>query len=337
MKNQKTEHGTALYVAKRERVKNRKIFMTHNPDQVVAVKTQHKILNPKRGIILMMIAVLFFAAMDGMSKYMGERYNIISVVMIRMWFFALFAVIWSVIKSGGIRAAARTNHPILQFVRGGLLSLQICVVVASFVIVGLAQTHAIFACYPLLVVLLSVIFLDEKVGWQRIAAILMGCVGVLVILQPGTSVFKAEALIAVVATFGFATYNVLTRYVAKKDDPITSFFWTGIAGAIVITFIGPFFWTPILFHDWGMMIMLCITAMLAHLLMIMALDVAETTTLQPFALLQIVYSTLIGLILFQEIVDLHVFIGGGIIIASGLFAFWREAKVKQTNQLLMSK
>jgi drug/metabolite transporter (DMT)-like permease len=262
---------------------------------------------------------------------MGERYNIVSVVMIRMWFFALFVVCWSALKSGGIRAAARTHHPFIQFLRGGLLSLQVCVIVASFVVAGLAQTHAIFACYPLLVVVLSILFLGERVGWQRIVAILMGCIGVLIIIQPGTTVFKPEALIAVLATLGFASYNVLTRYVAKKDTPETSFFWTGIAGCLVISMIGPFFWTPILMQDWFMLMMLCITAMLAHLLMIMALDVAETTTLQPFALLQIVYSTLIGLFLFQEIVETHVFIGGAIIIASGLFTFWREAKSKQNS------
>jgi drug/metabolite transporter (DMT)-like permease len=313
------------------------MVMTAHPEHTAPAPHPQKTLNPKRGIILMMIAVLGFAAMDGMSKYMGERYHIISVVMIRMWFFALFVIIWSVIKSGGIRAAARSHHPIVQFVRGGLLALQICVAVSSFVILGLAQTHAIFACYPLLVVALSIIFLGERVGWQRISAIFMGCVGILIIIQPGTTVFKPEALIAVAATLGFAAYNVLTRYVAKRDDPVTSFFWTGIAGCIVISLIGPFFWTPILIQDWGMMIMLCITAMLAHLLMIMALDAAETTTLQPFALLQIVYSTLIGLILFKEVVEWHVFFGAIIIVASGLFAFWREARVKQSSVAPVAK
>lgn len=333
----KSDLGTAHYVARKAMARSRKTGMTQAPDQISSALPQQKTLNPKRGIILMMMAVLGFAAMDGMSKYMGERYHIISVVMIRMWFFALFVVVWSVIKSGGIKAAARSHHPFVQFLRGGLLSLQICVAVASFVILGLAQTHAIFACYPLLVVALSIIFLGERVGWQRIAAIIMGCVGVLIIIQPGTTVFKPEALIAVAATLGFAIYNVLTRYVAKRDDPVTSFFWTGIAGCIVISMIGPFFWTPILMQDWAMMMMLCVTAMLAHLLMIMALNVAETTTLQPFALLQIVYSTLIGLILFKEVVDMHVFVGAGIIVASGLFAFWREAKLKQLAQTDMAK
>jgi drug/metabolite transporter (DMT)-like permease len=287
-----------------------------------------KALNPKRGIILILLAVICFASMDGMSKYLGQRYDIVGVVMIRMWFFALFVIVWSMRKPGGIKAVAKTDQIWVQILRGTILSLQICVIVTSFVVVGLAQTHAVFACYPLLVVSLSVIFLGERVGWQRLSAIIVGIIGVLIIIQPGTSVFDPKILIAVLASFGFASYNVLTRYVARKDLSDTSFFYTGITGGIVMTFIGPFFWTPILMEDWFILFMLCVTSMVGHFLMIRALEVAETTTLQPFTLLQIVYSTIIGLILFQEVVSPHVFIGAGIIIASGLFAFWREAKVK---------
>ncbi len=291
-----------------------------------------KPLNSKLGIILILLAVFCFASMDGMSKYMGQRYDIVGVVMIRMWFFALFVIVWSAMKPGGIRAVAKTDQLFVQILRGIILSLQICVVVTSFVVLGLAQTHAVFACYPLLVVLLSIFFLRERVGWQRLSAIGVGCFGVLLIIQPGTSVFQAKTLIAVLATFGFAFYNVLTRYVARKDLSDTSFFWTGITSGIVMSFIGPFFWTPIRMEDWFILFLLCVTSMVGHFLMIRALEVAETTTLQPFTLLQIVYSTIIGLVLFQEVVSPHVFIGAGIIIASGLFAFWREAKVKKMQQ-----
>ena len=76
------------------------------------------------------------------------------------------------------------------------------------------------------------------------------------------------------------------------------------------------------------MLMLCITSMLGHFLMIRALAVAEITVLQPFTMLQIVFASMIGLVLFEEVVGAHVFIGGGMIIASGLLAFWREAKLK---------
>jgi len=293
--------------------------------------TSRKPLNPKRGIILILLAMFCFASMDGMSKYLGQRYDIVGVVMIRMWFFALFVIGWFAMKPGGIKAVAKTDQLLVQILRGTILTLQICVIVTSFVVVGLAQTHAIFACYPLLVVLLSIIFLRERVGWQRLTAIVVGCLGVLLIIQPGTSVFKPEALIAVLATLGFASYNVLTRYVARKDLADTSFFWTGITAGVVMSVIGPFFWTPIRMEDWFILFMLCVTSMVGHFLMIYALEVAETTTLQPFTLLQIVYSTIIGLVLFQEVVSPHVFIGAGIIIASGLFAFWREAKVKQRD------
>ena len=284
--------------------------------------------NPRLGILLILLAVLCFSLMDGMSKYLGQRNDIMSVVMIRTWFFGLFALAWGWFSSGGIKAVAATELLGLQIFRGALLALQVCVIVTAFVRLGLAETHAIFACYPLLVVLLSIVFLGERVGWWRMGAIFVGCLGVLIIVQPGTQVFQPEALIAVLATFGFASYNVLTRYVGRVDSADTSFFWTGVSGAVVMTLLAPFFWSSIRPEDWLVMLMLCITSMLGHFLMIRALAVAEITVLQPFTMLQIVFASMIGLVLFEEVVSAHVFIGGGMIIASGLLAFWREAKLK---------
>ena len=284
--------------------------------------------NPRLGILLILLAMLCFSLMDGMSKYLGQRNDILSVVMIRTWFFGLFVLGWGWFRSGGIRAVAASAQIGLQILRGALLALQVCVIVTSFVHLGLAQTHAIFACYPLLVVLLSVVFLGERVGWWRMGAIFVGCLGVLIIVQPGTQVFRPEALIAVLATLGFASYNVLTRYAARADSADTSFFWTGVSGAVVMVLLAPFFWTSIRPEDWLVMLMLCITSTLGHFLMIRALAVAEITVLQPFTMLQIVFASMIGLALFEEMVSAHVFIGGGMIIASGLLAFWREAKLK---------
>ncbi len=98
----------------------------------------------------------------------------------------------------------------LQGLRGLLLAGEICVMVASFTIVGLVESHAVFACYPLLVAALSGPILGEAVGWRRWAAIGVGFVGVLVILQPGVAVFQPASLIALTSATMFALYGLLT-------------------------------------------------------------------------------------------------------------------------------
>jgi drug/metabolite transporter (DMT)-like permease len=89
--------------------------------------------------------------------------------------------------------------------------------VLAFTLLGLVESHAVFTCYPLLVAALSGPILGERVGWRRWAAIGVGFIGVLVILQPGVRVFEVEALIPLTSAFMFALYGLLTRYAARKD------------------------------------------------------------------------------------------------------------------------
>ena len=110
---------------------------------------------------------------------------------------------------------------------GVILVMQICVAVLGFSQVGLVQFHAIFASYPLMVMALSVPFLGETVGWRRWLAVGCGFLGVLVILQPGSAAFGSIAIIPLCAAVLMATYGVLTRFAARSDNAMTSFFWTG--------------------------------------------------------------------------------------------------------------
>jgi drug/metabolite transporter (DMT)-like permease len=162
--------------------------------------------------------------------------------------------------------------------------------------------------------------LGEKVGWRRWTAIGIGFVGVLVILQPGITVFSIEALVPLCAAFLFALYNLLTRYVARDDRATTSFFWTGTVGAVMMTCIGIWFWEPMIGRDWIWMGALCITGASGHFLLIKTYEFAEASTVQPFAYLQLVFASTLGLVVFNE--DLAT-IGALIVVCAGLFTLWR--------------
>lgn len=282
--------------------------------------------NARLGIQLMIATTFVFAVQDGLSRYLAAEYNTVTVVMIRYWFFAAFVIALSASRKGGIRRVARTSQPFLQALRGVLLVAEICVMVIAFVKLGLVESHAVFACYPLLIAALSVPILGEKVGWRRWAAIGFGFIGVMIILRPGLNVFAPEALIPVLSALLFAVYGLLTRYVARKDSAETSFFWTGVAGAIAITLIGPFFWDPMQGNDWWIMGLLCITGAGGHYLLIKAYEVAEASTVQPFAYFQLVFAAIIGLMVFNETLEFWIALGAGLIIFSGLFTLWRERR-----------
>ena len=107
------------------------------------------------GIALMCPTMLVFATQDAFSKHLVARYDVFMVTAIRYWFMALLATVLAARHLGGLRAAIRPARPLLQIGRGVLLASQICIMVTSFVLIGLIETHAIFAAAPLLVTALS--------------------------------------------------------------------------------------------------------------------------------------------------------------------------------------
>ncbi|MBK0400339.1 DMT family transporter [Limibaculum sp. M0105] len=268
---------------------------------------------------------MLFALQDGISKHLAQSYPVPFFVMIRYWFFAAFVIVVASRSEGGIRAAWRTKMPLVQIFRGVLLVFQIWVIVTSFDLIGLGPTHAIFALHPLLATLLAIPILGEMVGWRRMVAVGVGFLGILVILRPGAGVFDPYALIAVGSAFLFAFYSVLTRLVARADGSARpAFFYTGIAGAVAATLVGPFFWTEMLATDWAWLGALCVTGMSGHYCLIRALDATEAVRIQPFIYLQMVFTMALGWVVFGEPFDPVTLLGGAMIIGAGLYAIWRE-------------
>lgn len=280
--------------------------------------------NTRLGIWLMVATTVVFSVQDGISRHLAEAYNVYMVVMIRFWFFAVFVMLLAARDKGGIGAAVKSQFPWLQVARGLLLVTEVCVMVIAFVKLGLVESHAVFTCYPLLIAALSGPLLGEKVGWRRWTAILIGFLGVLIILQPGYAVFSPWALVPLLSAFLFAVYGLLTRYVARGDSAAVSFFWTGTVGAAAMTLVGMWFWEPMTGADWGWMLTLCCTACLGHWLLIKAFAVAEASAIQPFAYLQLVWASGIGLFLFGEDLRTNVAIGAGLVVAAGVFTLWRQ-------------
>lgn len=280
--------------------------------------------NTTLGIWLMIATTVVFAVQDGISRHLASEYNVFMVVMIRFWFFAAFVMALAAREKGGIREATRTRFPKLQVLRGLLLVTEVCVMVLAFVKLGLVESHAVFTCYPLLIAALSGPILGEKVGWRRWAAIMIGFVGVLIILQPGYAVFSPWALVPLLSALLFAVYGLLTRYVARGDSASVSFFWTGTVGAVAMTLVGVWYWEPMTGPDWGWMAALCCTAIVGHWLLIKAFAVAEASAIQPFAYLQLVWASGLGLFLFGEELRTNVAIGAGLVVAAGLFTLWRQ-------------
>ena len=284
--------------------------------------------NIRLGIALMVATTFVFAVQDGISRHLAGEYNVLMVVMIRYWFFAAFVMSVAARQAGGLRAAAATDQPLMQGFRAVLLVAEICVMIFGFTLLGLVESHAVFACYPLLIAALSGPVLGESVGWRRWVAIAVGFVGVIIILEPGFGVFQPEAAVPLMAALMFALYGLLTRYVARKDSAATSFFWTGTVGSVAMTAVGAWFWEPMSGPDWGWMAALCVTGALGHYTLIKCYEVAEASSVQPFAYLQLVFASALGVLVFGETIRLNVALGAALIVGAGLFTLWRQRQAR---------
>jgi drug/metabolite transporter (DMT)-like permease len=280
--------------------------------------------NTRAGILLMIATTFVFAMQDGISRHLGANNSILMVVMLRFWFFALVVAVIAARRPEGFRAAIATKHLTLQLLRGPLMAAEVCVMVLGFVKLGLIESHAVFTSAPLLVAALSGPILGEKVGWRRWVAIGVGFLGVLVILQPGVSVFSPWALVPLLAALMFALYALLTRSVARGDAAEVSFFWTGIGGAVAITPFGLYAMHPMSLPDWGWMAALCCAALLGHNLFIRSYAVAEASAVQPFAYFQLPFAAILAMVVFGESLKSHVILGACIVIGAGLFTLWRQ-------------
>ena len=280
------------------------------------------------GITLMVITTFMFSSMDGVSRYLAEKNNVFTLVTMRYWFIAFVMMVTCFFIKNRISDILNTKQPYIQFSRGVILSLNNCLVVYTFTLLGLVETHAIIACYPLIVAGLSVPFLGERFGWRRWMAIFIGFIGVIIILRPNTNVITEGSIFAIVGAIMFAVYLILTRYVSRSDTAITSFFWTGIGGTVTMSLISLFIWDNILKEDYLWLLLMCILSAGSHFMMVKTLQVAEASVVQPFSYLQLVFGSIIGVTIFSESIDLMIIVGALVVIGSGLFTTWREYKIK---------
>ncbi|MCM2476391.1 DMT family transporter [Rhizobium sp. CG5] len=277
------------------------------------------------GYVFAVLTFAIFACQDAISKHLGALYPPVFVAMVRYWVFAVFSIMMAVRFGGGIRAVVRARRPWLQVLRGGVLALQVVCAITAFSTAGLVQTQAIMAVTPLLVAVLSVPVLGEHVGWRRWLAIGAGFVGVMVILKPGLNFLESNLVVPVIAALLLGLYAILTRLAGRDDAPMTSFLYIGVIGALSLSVVGPFYWTPMDAEGLFWLAIVCLTSISSHYCFIRAYECLDAVLVQPISYMQLVLATTIGIVVFDETLHLNVAIGSVIVVAAGLFTIWREA------------
>ena len=272
----------------------------------------------KKGIITLIIATFFLALMDGMSRYMAELYDVLNINMFRFWIIGSFVILVSLRGRGVLRSILKTKQPVAQVSRGLLFISSLLMAIYSYTQVGLIVTHALMAVFPLLTVLLSGLFLEEKITRIKIVAVGVGFIGVTIIINPINLEFSFVSVLPLISAVTFAIYAVLTRKVASTDNTETSFFWVSLVSAIAITIPSPLFYKPIQFSDLYFLILLCTFSLVGHFLLTNAYRHAEASVLQPFSYFHLFFASIVGIIFFQDPLTISTVAGGGLIVFGGI-------------------
>ncbi len=275
------------------------------------------------GIVLMLGAVACFAGMDASAKWINRTTDPLQTAAVRyLGSFLLVGLFFNPVTKVGL---LRTRSLKLQCLRAlCLVGATIC---SFFALKYLRLTEATSITFasPLVVALLAGPILGEHIGRERLAAVLAGFAGVLVITRPGLGGMQAAALLAVGAACGNALYSVTTRLVAANDAAETTLFYTGLVGSIVFLPVLPLVWvSPASPTHWLLMAGLGVLGALGHWLLILAHRHAPASVVAPFFYAQLLGATALGFMVFGEIPDRWTFVGAGIVAASGLFLIHRE-------------
>ena len=279
------------------------------------------------GIGILVIATFFFAVQDAITKHLIVSLSVFQIVAVRFFFFALFAVIFAA-RRVGLRAGFRSTNPPLQVFRALLITAEISVFAVTIQFMGLAEMHALFACFPLLITALSVPLLGEDVGWRRWLAVFVGFLGTLIIIRPGLGVFNPWSLGALSAALMFALYNILTRRVSRQDSFETSLLYFGVVGFISAGVFAIFIWKQPDGLESMLLLAISIAAIVGHLCLIKALELVPAVILQPFNYFVLVWAIILGYLLFGEVLDPVSLAGAAIVVGSGVFIARREYRLK---------
>jgi len=277
-----------------------------------------------RGSFLMVLAMLGFAVEDMFIKQMTGALPVGQIILIVGLGGAIIFAAIGALRGEAIWSRDMLHPAILARTAGEMIGSVAFVTALSRIDITVAA--AILQATPLVVTAGAALFLGESVGWKRWVAITVGFVGVLLVLRPGLEGFEPNALWAVVAVFGLGGRDLLTRAVPATVSSIQ------ISTYSLMALVGDRFVVPGN-ADGFRLIAAVFTGVAAYYAIVAATRVGDVSVVSPFRYTRMVFALIIGLLVFAERPDVLTLLGAAIIIGSGVFSIWREARLRRASPL----
>ena len=274
-----------------------------------------------------MTAIFLISVVDTVCKVFTKDLHSIQLVWgyfvginLTLWVFFLF-------KGEKFSNLRRTERPLLQIIRPAFLVCSISSLFIGLTYLPIAEATVIGFVAPLFITALSVPILKESVDIHRWSAVAIGLVGVIIIIRPGGDLWHLASVMPLLGALFFALFQIITRLLAATERTHTTLFYTGLGGLAWSSLIVPFVWvTPSITHIFVFLSTGAMGAM-AHLCMISAFDRAEASLLAPYNYTKLIWVSVLGYLIFNDVPSLDMWIGAIIIVSAGFYVLYRERNV----------
>jgi drug/metabolite transporter (DMT)-like permease len=283
------------------------------------------------GIAMMLLGIFVFALNDALGKWLVSTYSVGQLLLIRSA--AALVCLLPFFRRGTLREFREVPRPFIQLLRPLFATLEVACFYWALAYMPLADVMTFYLAGPIYVTAVSPFLLGEHVGWRRWLAVLAGFGGVMIALGPSAASFSPPAMVAIAGSFLFSLLMVCTRLVRGTSDLVLV--TTPTLGALLFGLVAaPFTWVPLGARDTLLLVLLGITAMVAHACINRSLKLAPASVVVPYQYSTIFWAILLGYIFFADVPRLPMLFGAGIIIAAGIYIFLRERNAAKEPSLM---
>jgi drug/metabolite transporter (DMT)-like permease len=281
----------------------------------------HAADSPVAGMALMLAGTALFSLNDALGKWLVASYSVGELLLVRS--VAGLILLAPLVGRAGIAAFTTAPRPGLQLVRVVLSTAEVAMFFWAVSYLPLADTVTFYLAAPIYVTALSVVLLGEEVGWRRWTAVVVGFAGVVLALRPSAATFTSPALIPLAGSLIFALLMIATRKLRETSNTVL------VAGQVGGTFLfgviaAPPVWITPSMGDLALLSLFGVFAFVALACINRSLTLAPASVVVPYQYTIIVWAIALGYIFFGDLPDAFTLAGAGIIVAAGLYIFWRE-------------
>ena len=299
--------------------------------------------NTPKAIILIIIGMSFIAFQDALIKIMSTETNIFLILLFRALLGFILLVIFLKIKKQPI--IFKTNYPFLTTIRGILFFIAFCLYFFSLTKLSLAIAVTLFFVSPFFITILSMIFLNEKIGLRRWLALIIGFTGVFLVMDPDIDNFNIYTTFPIICAFFYALTMIIQKKTSEGDNLYSQVFHIYIFALLITLMIGLITGNghysvssnqnlEFLLREWSLnniyiifsLLFIGVTGVVAFLCIFQAYRIGSPPSVAPFEYILIIWSLIISWIIWKETLNLKGFAGLGLIVFAGIYTFIRESK-----------